>query len=193
MCSAMADLSRCSSQLWRQWSITSGHVSRGGAQCLLTATHPAAPHYHPLNQTKIHGSHHNHTFTNSPLCFPSLAYWPFWARAPISPKPPPWDPISLTTSAPASPHHSYDSLDLSTLCVGSLPTTPLHLFTSPFPRPAKLPLFSAILNSCSWLILAHFMVAWKPRGFTLSCGRDHENWVPFFHFSPVSCIIRNSV
>jgi hypothetical protein len=61
------------------------------------------------------------------------------------------------------------SLELSLLHIGSLPNTPLH-FSRLSPRPAKRPIFRAILNSCSCLLLFHSVVLWEPIGFILPQG-----------------------
>jgi hypothetical protein len=70
-------------------------------------------------------------------------------------QPPPWCPSFLPQPLlPHPPPHACGSLISRRYPTKHTPT----LFPSLFPKPAELPLFRAILNSCSWLLLVHFLV-----------------------------------
>jgi hypothetical protein len=104
---------------------------------------------------------------------------------------PPWCPGFLSLPFLSHPPRASDSLDHSSLRVGSLPNIPVHSFFLLFCRPAKPPPFQGHQNSCSCLLLVRSLIMWVPSDLILPHGRGHGNWGPLFHFPPASYTIRN--
>jgi hypothetical protein len=82
------------------------------------------------------------------------------------------------------------SLDFSPPLVGPLPTTPIH-FSPVFPTPATAPFQG---HTKLWFLfpIGSLMRAIGHWRFILSYGWANRNWVPLFHFLPVSYIIWSS-
>jgi hypothetical protein len=124
-------------------------------------------------------------------------YWilhkicPLWALTRLQPD----VRLPSATSAPSSLTKCLQLTQcLSLTCQFPTQHTSLHFFPAFFcffPRPAKPPLFTAIPNTCSYLLLVHLVGAWEPSSFILSHRQASGNLGPLFHFPPASYKTRN--